>query len=385
MSTQTTHIPQRPGSADLLYSEVETDLRASVRDLLTDRCDPESVLGRIETGQPCDLSLWRTLAADLGVAGLQVPEALGGHGASVRESAVVLEELGRSVAPVPFLSSAVLATSALLAADTSRPEVAQPLGRLAGGEQVGVLAVAFSTWPGAAFPDGVRAEGDGALTGKVGTVADAAAADLLLVPAMGKDGPGLYAVTSAAAGVTVTARVSLDPTRQVADVVLDGARATPLVTGDQAAAVLATALRTGAGLLASEQLGIAQWCLDETVSYVKQRFQFGRPVGSFQALKHRLADLYLELVSARAAARYAADVLASDSPDVAVAVAVAQSYCADLAVHAAEECVQLHGGIGMTWEHPAHLYLKRAKADQLALGTAGRHRTTLAGLVDLPA
>ncbi|SFB20183.1 Acyl-CoA dehydrogenase [Amycolatopsis marina] len=372
-------------TADLLYSEVETDLRASVRDLLTDRCDPESVLGRIETDQPCDLSLWRTLAADLGVAGLQVPEALGGHGASVRESAVVLEELGRGVAPVPFLSSAVLATSALLAADTSRPEVAEPLAKLAAGEQVGVLAVVLSTWPGAAFPQGVRAEGDGVLTGTVGTVADAAAADLLLVPAIGQDGPELHAVEASAAGVAVTGRVSLDPTRQVADVALDRARGIPIATGDHATAALTTALRTGAGLLASEQLGIAQWCLDETVSYVKQRFQFGRPVGSFQALKHRLADLYLQLVSARAAARYAADVLASDNPDAAVAVALAQSYCSDIAVHAAEECVQLHGGIGMTWEHPAHLYLKRAKADQLALGAPGRHRTTLAGLVDLPA
>jgi alkylation response protein AidB-like acyl-CoA dehydrogenase len=382
MTTQSTQ-PTRP--ADLLYSDVETDLRASVRDLLTDRCDPESVLARIETGQPCDLKLWRTLAADLGVAGLQVPEELGGHGASVRESAVVLEELGRSVAPVPFLSSAVLATTTLLAADTSRDEVAAPLARLAAGEQVSVLAVALSTWPGADFPVGVRADGDGVLTGRVSSVADATAADLLLVPATGRDGAGIYAVDPRAGGVTVTPRVSLDPTRQVADVAFDGTRARALVAGEQAVVALSTALRTGAGLLASEQLGVAQWCLDETVSYVKQRFQFGRAVGSFQALKHRLADLYLQLVSARAAARYAADVLASDNPDVGVAVALAQSYCSDVAVRAAEECVQLHGGIGMTWEHPAHLYLKRAKADQLALGTPGRHRSTLGGLVSLPA
>lgn len=129
---------------------------------------------------------------------------------------------------------------------------------------------------------------------------------------------------------------------------------------------------------------MAQWCLDETVRYLGERHQFGRVVGSFQSLKHRLADLWLEVVSARAAARNAADALASGAADAALAVAVAQAYCGPMAVRAAEEAVQLHGGIGMTWEHPAHLYLKRAKADEIALGTPGRHRATLAGLVGLP-
>jgi alkylation response protein AidB-like acyl-CoA dehydrogenase len=157
------------------------------------------------------------------------------------------------------------------------------------------------------------------------------------------------------------------------------------VAGPGAAeAAVGRALLTGAGLLASEQLGISEWCLTETVRYTRERHQFNRPVGSFQALKHRLARLWLEIVSARAAARHAADALATDSPDAAVAVAVAQSACSKVAVHAAEECVQLHGGIGMTWEHPAHLFLKRAKADELALGTPGRHRSALASLVGLP-
>src|SRR5205823_13496800 len=128
------------------------------------------------------------------------------------------------------------------------------------------------------------------------------------------------------------------------------------------AAALDQALTFGAGMLASEQLGVAQWCLDETVSYVKQRYQFGRPVGSFQALKHRLAELYLELVSARAAARHAADSLATGSTDIPIAVAIAQSACSSAAVHTAEEPVQLHGGIGMTWEHPTHFYLKPTKS-----------------------
>ena len=148
---------------------------------------------------------------------------------------------------------------------------------------------------------------------------------------------------------------------------------------------MAAALQTGAALLASEQLGIAQWCFETTLAYTKQRKQFGRAIGSYQAIKHRLADLWIELNSAAAAARYAADTCARDDADATIAAAVAQAYCSGAAVHAAEECIQLHGGLGMTWEYPAHLYLKRAKSDQLAFGTAYRHRARLAGLVDLPA
>jgi alkylation response protein AidB-like acyl-CoA dehydrogenase len=364
--------------SDLLYSEVEEDLRASVRDLFSDKADAASVLARTESAEPYDLKLWRTLATELGTAGLHVPEELGGQGASTRELAVVLEELGRAVVPVPFLGSAVLATSALLACDTS--ESAELLRKIASGEAIGSLAVTLSTWPGADFPQGVRAN-DSVLNGRISLVADASVADVLVVPAVGPTGPALYAVETA----TVTEATSLDLTRRLADITLDGVTGRLLAGPDRAADALNRALLAGAGLLASEQLGVAQWCLDETVAYVKQRYQFGRAVGSFQALKHRLADLYLEIVTARAAARNAADALANDSDDVGIAVAVAQSSCAAVAVHAAEEAIQLHGGIGMTWEHPAHLYLKRAKSDELALGTPGRHRATLAKLVDLPA
>jgi alkylation response protein AidB-like acyl-CoA dehydrogenase len=178
--------------------------------------------------------------------------------------------------------------------------------------------------------------------------------------------------------------VSLDLTRPLADLELLGTPARLLAGPPTAAAALRGALLTGAGLLASEQLGIAEWCLAATVAHVKERRQFGRQVGSFQAVKHRLADLWLDVTGARAAARNAADALAADRLDAPVAVAVAKAHCGAVAVRAAEECVQLHGGIGMTWEHPAHLYLKRAKADEIALGTPGRHRAALAALVDLP-
>jgi alkylation response protein AidB-like acyl-CoA dehydrogenase len=146
---------------------------------------------------------------------------------------------------------------------------------------------------------------------------------------------------------------------------------------------VAEALQTGAALLASEQLGLARWCFDTTLAYAKQRKQFGRAIGSYQAVKHRLADLWFEVGAATAVARYAADTCAHGDEDAAAAAAIAQAYCGGVAVHAAEECIQLHGGIGMTWEYPAHLYLKRAKSDQLALGTAYRHRARLAQLVGL--
>ncbi|MEU5341629.1 acyl-CoA dehydrogenase family protein [Streptomyces sp. NPDC020766] len=360
---------------DLLYSEEEEALRAAVRDLLTDLCDAPGVIARTESDRPHDPELWKALSDGMGLAGLLVPEAQGGQGATHREVAVVVEELGRAVAPVPYLTSAVVATETLLACGSD--EAAELLTALASGRTIGALAVALSAGPGVPYKS-VRHEG-GALHGELTGIADAVAADVLLVPA--EDG-GLYAVDADADGVTVTPQVSLDLTRPVATVTLDGAPAR-LLTPNAAPAVR-RALRAGAGLLASEQLGLADWCLTETVRYLKERKQFNRPVGGFQALKHRLAQVWLEAVNLRAAARNAADALSTgEDPDVAVAVA--QAYAAQVAVHAAEEAVQLHAGIGMTWEHPVHLYLKRAKADSIAYGTAGAHRETLAGLVDLQA
>ncbi|WP_328429262.1 acyl-CoA dehydrogenase family protein [Streptomyces sp. NBC_00443] len=355
---------------DLLYSEEEEALRAAVRDLLADHCDAPGVIARTESDAPHDLAAWKALADGMGLAGLLVPEEQGGQGATHREVAVVLEELGRAVAPVPFLTSAVVATEALLGCETD----AGLLAELASGRRIGALGVALNVAPGGAYKV-VRHEG-GALHGELTGIADAAVADVLLVPA---DDGGLYAVDSEA--VTVTPQVSLDLTRPVATVRLDGASGRLLGPAEPA---VRRALRAGAGLLASEQFGLAEWTLTETVRYLKDRKQFNRPVGGFQALKHRLAQLWLEVVNVRAAARGAADALATGN-DVDVAVAVAQAYAAPVAVHAAEEALQLHAGIGMTWEHPVHLYLKRAKADSIAYGTAGAHRAALAELVDLQA
>ncbi|MGW5242227.1 acyl-CoA dehydrogenase family protein [Monashia sp. NPDC004114] len=356
---------------DLLYTDVEEDLRSSVRDLIRASCGAQSVTAMYDGDRSVVAPLWKSLSVDLGLAGLLVPEERGGQGASAREAAVVLEELGRAVAPVPFLTSAVVATTLLLGSGS--PLVAE----LASGERAAALAVPWSTAPHSDLT-ALRLDG-GRVTGVVTSVAGAREADTLLVPVAGPGGLALCAVPASAA--TVTPVTSLDMSRQLADLRLDGVPG-ELVLAD-AEPALRRALDAGAALLASEQLGVARWCLETTVAYLKERRQFGRVVGGFQALKHRLADLYTGVEQAAAAARYAAATLAADDPDAPVAASVAQSYCSDLAVLAAEEAVQLHGGIGMTWEHPAHLYLKRAKSDQIALGTPGRHRARLATLVGL--
>lgn len=397
---------------DLIYSDVEDSLRSSVRDLLASRCPADSVIAMYDGDRSVVDPLWRSLAQDLGLAGLLVPESVGGAGASAREAAVVLEELGRSVAPVPFLTSSVIATAVLgavpvhmngndsprsdsdavpthvdendrqVAGEAQSVPAARLLAELAAVERTAALAVPFSASP-MSFRPAASSRSTG-LSGRITSVASALESDVLLVP-VSASGGGVEVHLVETSEVTVSPAVSLDMSRQVADLSFEDVSSLVVVPARLGEAAVRTALQLGAALLASEQLGIAQWCLDTTVAYLKERRQFGRVVGGFQSLKHRLADLYTLVEQARAAARYAAATAAAGDPDQEVAASVAQAYCSDVAVRAAEECVQLHGGIGMTWEHPAHLYLKRAKADQIALGTPGEHRARLAEIVGLPA
>ncbi|HVB42546.1 MAG TPA: acyl-CoA dehydrogenase family protein [Streptosporangiaceae bacterium] len=379
---------------DMTYSEQESELRSALRSVLDDRASFNAVLARIETPDTYDTALWRTLAAEIGCAGLLVPESLGGAGASFREVAVLAEEVGRAVAPVPYLGSAVLATVALLSvagSDASSDLASELLTELAAGSATATLAVPFTSMPGSRPEPTVRigpaAAGDEGgiyrLSGSVAGVADGLPADVLLVPADGVP-YGLYVVRAAEAGVTRTPVVSLDMTRQLCDLTLEDVPARQVAAGSAAELAVRAALQAGAAMLAAEQSGLAERALDVTLGYVKQRYQFARPVGSFQAVKHRLADWWVAMTQARAASRYAAACLADGDPDTPVAVALAKAVCSDTAVLAGQEMIQLHGGIGFTWEHPAHLYLKRAKSSSLALGTADRHRGALASLVNLP-
>ena len=355
--------------SDLLYSDVELSLRDSVRAALKRHAPQDATAGLYDDPSADRSAAWSALARDLGLAGLLISEDQGGAGASAREAAVVLEEIGRAVAPVPFLTSAVIATTALAAAgdETFLPS-------LAAGDATAVLVLPWSARAGA-----WQAGEPGA---DIGPVAGALDADLFVVPSAGDDELELRVYSRDE--VEVTALTSLDMSRQLATVRTNG-DGRLVLGGASAAQAVDEALSTGQALLASEQYGIASWCLETTVDYVKTRIQFARPIGSFQAIKHRLADLFLQVTQAGAVARYAADTRARDDADAATAQALAQAYCSDIAIRAAEEALQLHGGIGMTWEHPVHLYLKRAKADQLALGTPAAHRADLAELVDLPA
>lgn len=355
----------------LLDSEDENELAQALRSLLGKRAEWQDVLARTEDEQTTDLGLWKQVAVELGLAGLAVPEELGGAGASWREVGIVMRELGSATAPIPYLGSAVLATAALLHAG-DRTLVSE----LAAGEKIAALLVPFTASPTEPFTPTV-AVSEGRLTGSVQVVADALSADVLVVPAA----DGLYAVPASEA--TITGVLSLDMTRQLADVTLDGAQGTSL--GGDAAGAVAHALTIGAAMLACEMHGLAQNALDTAVAYMKQRYQFGRLIGSYQGLKHRMADVAVAVSQLAAATKYAAACAGADDPDLQVATAVAKSHASLTAVHAAQECLQMHGGQGMTWENPSHVMLKRAKADSLGLGRADAHRDWLGGLINLSA
>jgi alkylation response protein AidB-like acyl-CoA dehydrogenase len=362
---------------DLTYTDTEDALRDSVRSLLAAHCPSERVAAMYDGDATVEMELWEMVSRALELPGLGVAESLGGGGAAPREVAVVMEELGRSVAPIPFLTSSVIATRVLAACGAD-----ELVRGLVDGSRIAALAVPLSmTIP---FEAGdVRVSTTGVVDGRVRAVAGAERAGVILVPALRDGVLTLLCVEPEQATTTVTPRSSLDMSRPVSDLTFASAGATELARGPEAERALESGLVLGAAMLASEQLGIAEWCLETTVEYVKQRKQFGRSIGSFQAIKHRLARLWIEVDSAGAAARNAAAAVGLAGEDALTAVLIAQAHCSDTAVLAAEECVQMHGGIGMTWEHPAHLYLKRAKADQLALGTSVHHRATLARLQGL--
>ncbi len=354
----------------MFTTEEQEELRRTVRALL-ERNPPARPAP--DATPEYDETVWRLLADQVGAFGLAVPEEHGGAGFSYAETHVVCEELGRALAAVPYLGSAVLAADALLACGATAD-----LPGIADGGRVAALAWAENgTWD----PGAIRARvADGRLTGVKEHVLDGARADLFLVPAAAPEGGlGVYAVEPGAPGVRVEPLVTLDRTRPQARVVFDGAPAR-LLTADGPRA-LERLLAVAATALSAEQLGGASRCLEITLEYVKTREQFGRPIGSFQAVKHRLADLYVLVESARSVSYDAARALAEDAADLPVQAAAAQAYCAEAFSTVAAETIQLHGGIGFTWEHEAHLYFKRAHSAAKLFGDAAWHRARLAPAV----
>jgi alkylation response protein AidB-like acyl-CoA dehydrogenase len=369
---------------NLGVSTEQRELRESVRRFLAERAPLTRVRELMETTEGTDPDVWRQASAQLGLPGIAVPEEYGGAGFSFAEQAIVLEELGAGLFTGPYLASAVLAATALLASDDEAAKK-DLLPGIAAGETVATLA--FTEDDGSWDPAAIRLaaiENRGwRLDGHKSFVLDGHAADLILVVAATGEKLSLFAVTPAAEGLTRRALPTLDQTRKLARLTFSDTPARLIGEHGAARAVLDRTLDVAAVALAAEQLGGAQRALDMAVEYAKVRHQFGRPIGSFQAIKHRCADLLVEVESLRSAVGYAAAAVAADSTEVPVLASLIGAYASEVYSHVAGENIQIHGGIGFTWEHDAHLYLKRAKASELFLGDASYHRARLATRIGL--
>jgi alkylation response protein AidB-like acyl-CoA dehydrogenase len=366
-------------SAEYRFSDEQNQLRDAVRKFSAEHFSEEKVRQLMESDPPFDPKVWARLGGELGVLGLSVPEADGGVGGTLVDQAVATEELGARLACGPFFGTVYLAIPALVAASSgaARDEL---LGELVEGRRTAAVAVVDRA--GVFDPDAVTvtAAGD-ALSGTVTQVVDGSAADVLLVAARGSDGVALYAVDATEAGVQRTPLATLDLTRPEANITLNEAPARLVAGPDETVRVLEHALQVGAALLAVEQVGAAQHLLDLSVDYAKSRLQFGRPIGSFQAVKHRIADLLVDVEHARSTAYHAIWALTDGSDDPALATSIAQAVCSAALSHVATDTIQVHGGIGFTWEHQAHLYYKRAATDAVLLGGAEAHRDRVAAIV----
>ncbi|WP_243795302.1 acyl-CoA dehydrogenase family protein [Saccharopolyspora gloriosae] len=355
----------------LVLTGQQEDLRAAVRDFLADKSGPERVRAVLDTDDGFDRELWRRAGAELGVLGLVVAEEHGGAGAGHVERSVVAEELGATLVPSPFLASAVLAIDVLNAVDDAEARD-RCLPALASGELIGTVAHGAD----ATESDGWR------LTGRLAPVISGDVADVVLVHASTPDGTGWFAIDATAAGVRRTTLRTLDPTRRLARIDLAGTPARRLATKNPGA-VRSTVDDLAAVALAAEQVGGMRRVLEMTSDYAKARVQFGRQIGSYQGVKHALADLYGSWEQAVSVVRHAAWAADEDPEELPVAAAIAQVHCAPAAFRAAADGVVLHGGIGYTWEHDAHLYYKRAKTSELLFGSDRARRLHLADLMGI--
>lgn len=313
-------------------------------------------------GRGIDEPLWQGFCRDLCLSGVAIDEAVGGAGLGFVELAIVAEAAGAHLAAMPHLSSLGQVAQGIAAGGTSAQQGTW-LPKLLSGDVIGAY-VQISE----------NAAGQAAISGTSDFVAHGGAAELLLVD----DGAGMWLVPSDSRGVQIVTQTTMDQTRPMARVTLDGAQGEALANPELARhrAQIASWI-----IASAEALGGAQKCLDETVGYAKERVQFGRPIGSFQAYKHRLADMMIEIEQARSAVYWAACCVDEDAPEQAMALHAAKSFCADTYFRCAGDMIQLHGGIGFTWEHDAHLYFKRARSLQTMLGHGAWHREEIAKMM----
>jgi len=365
------------------------ELRRVVRDFLSEKSPGHAVRRLMEAGERRDEEVWALLAGQLGLTGIAIPERHGGAGYGPAELGIVLEEMGGALLVAPYFATVALAGQ-VLAASGDEDAMARWLPGIAGGSLTATVAVAeeSGSWNLAEVAATARPAGAGwAVTGDKLFVIDGDTADLLLVVANAPDGPGVFAVErgvagNGAAGLESARLDTLDMTRALASVTLRETPAVRVGVGRDAA-WLPEALDLALAALAAEQLGGAARCLDMSVGYARVREQFGRPIGSFQAIKHKCANLLLDIECGRSAVRYASEALAGREPDASLAAVLAYVHCSRAFTNAAKESIQIHGGIGYTWEHDAHLYLRRAKSSQLLFGPPARQRTRLAELAGI--
>ena len=362
------------------FSDEQEELRAAVRRFLAEK-SPESEVRRLmDTTEGYDPAVWSQMADQLGLQSLTIPEEFGGSGFTYVELLVVLEEMGAALLSAPFFSSVALAANALLTSGDDEAKKSYLPG-IASGETIATLAITEDNgkWDFSGIELAATKKGDGwELNGHKMFVIDGHVANLIVVAARTAAGVSLFAVPGDAPGLTRTPLPTMDQTRKQARLEFSSTPATLIGTDGGAEPGLSKTLDLAAVALAAEQVGGAQHVLDASVEYAKTRIQFGRPIGSFQAIKHKCADMLLEVESAKSAAYYAAWAAAEDSDELPVVASLAKSYCSEAYFHAAAENIQIHGGIGFTWEHPAHLYFKRAKSSELLLGDPSYHRELLA-------
>ena len=372
----------RSRRVNFAFSEEQEQLREFVRQFLENYSPEATVRELMETDDGYDPETWSMMAEQLGLQSLIIPEEHGGQGFGYVELSVVLEEMGRALLCAPFFSTVVLAANTLIHCGDDAA-AADLLPGIASGETIATLA--FTEESGRWDEDGIEmaavADGDSwSLSGTKMYVLDGHIANLILVAARTGAGVSLFSVDvdADASGLSRTALATMDTTRKQARLDFDNVSADLIGTDGGGWAVLERVLDLAAVALAAEQVGGAQICLDTAVQYAKDRVQFGRPIGSFQAIKHKCADMLLEVESAKSAAYYAAWCAAELNDELPSVASLAKAYCSEAYFHTTAENIQIHGGIGFTWEHSAHLYFKRAKSSELLFGDATYHRELLA-------
>ncbi len=369
------------------FSEEQEMLRATARRFLNEKAPTTVVRRLMESDAGFDAGLWAEIAAQ-GWQAMAIPEEFGGAGFGIVEQGILMEEMGRSLFPAPFLSAVVLGADLVLRLGSAEQRK-QLLPEIAAGERRPALAQLEGSgrWGSEGIAMTVpRNDGDLVLSGTKAFVIDGHTADTLLVVvraegSVGPDGVSVVVVDATAPGISRRRVETMDMTRKQAEVRFDQVRVPRTsILGEEGSAwpMLEQVTTRATVALAFEQVGGAERCLEMAVAYAKERVQFGRPIGSFQAIKHKCADMLVRVEGAKSAAYHAGWAAAADDPDLAIAAPLAKSYCSEAYFFCAAESIQVHGGIGFTWEHDAHLYLKRAKTDELLFGSPAQHRARLA-------